>query len=355
MKAQNSKIEICFLPGRESSYARCRVLLTGLRAAGLIVHDCSSSKKNVLRYFIGIVRFLKSKRECDVIFVGFFGQFLVPVVRLFTRKRIIFDTFLSAYQTLAFDRKIINPKGIRAAVVRLVEKLSCQLADACLLDTEQHIEYFVGEYHLDRGKFHRSFLGADSVEAFTVPAQQTNEPIVHFHGEFQALHGVKYIIEAATQLPETKFRMIGSGRELEACIAYRKTLNADNVEFIPMVPFETVKSYIKEATICLGIFGETEKAQLVIPIKVYEALAMGKPVITSNTPAIRELLTHREDVFLCNPADSDDLAQAIRTLLSDADLRNKIATNGHRTFLERCSPKVIGQDIANLCEEILAR
>lgn len=353
MKLPNKTIRVCFFPGRESSYARSRVLLAGLRAAGLIVHDCSSAKKSSLRYFVGVFRFLKSKRECDIVLVGFFGQFLVPIVRLFTRKKIVFDTFLSAYQTLAFDRKVINPRGIGAALIRFVEKLSCQIADACLLDTEQHIEYFIKEYHLDRRKFHRSFLGAESTQALAIPAKKTNGPIVHFHGEFQALHGVKYIIEAAKQLPQTKFRMIGSGRELEACIGYCKTLKAENVEFIPMVPVETVKAYIKEATVCLGIFAQTQKAQLVIPIKVYEALAMGKPVITSDTPAIRELLTHREDVFLCNPADSDDLARAIRILLTDADLRNKIAANGHQMFLQKCTPEKIGRDIANLCEEIL--
>ncbi|MGH7827637.1 MAG: glycosyltransferase family 4 protein [Candidatus Binatia bacterium] len=229
------------------------------------------------------------------------------------------------------------------------------MADACLLDTEQHIEYFIKEYDLDRSKFRRSFLGAESAEAVAAPVQRADGPIVHFHGEFQALHGVKYIIEAAKQLPEAKFRMIGSGRALEACIGHCKMLKSENVEFIPMIPFETVKAYIKDATVCLGIFGETQKAQLVIPIKVYEALAMGKPVITSNTPAVRELLTHGENVFLCNPADSADLARAIRTLLSDADLRKKIATNGHRIFLERCSPKMIGRDIAKLCEELLSR
>jgi len=355
MKVRNSTIAICFLPGRESSYARSRVLLTGLRAAGLVVHDCSSSNKSGLRYFIGVVRFLKSKRECDIILVGFFGQFLVPIVRLFTKKKIVFDTFLSAYQTLAFDRKVINPKGVAAAIIRFVERLSCEIADSCLLDTQQHIDYFVKEYHLDRSKFHRSFLGAGGAEAPPAPVPRTTEPIVHFHGEFQALHGVKFIIEAAKQLPEIKFRMIGSGRELDSCILYCRTLKVENIEFIPMVPFETVRRFIEEATICLGIFGETEKAQLVIPIKVYEALAMGKPVITSNTPAIRELLTHREDVFLCGPGDSDDLARAIQTLLTDADLRNKIAANGYRTFLERCSPTTIGQDIAKLCEEMLRR
>jgi glycosyltransferase involved in cell wall biosynthesis len=302
-----------------------------------------------------VVRFLRSKHKCDIIIVGFFGQFLVPIVRLLTRKKIVFDTFLSAYQTLAFDRKVINPQGFGAALIRFVEKLSCRIADVCLLDTQQHIEYFIKEYHLDRSKFRRSFLGASSAKVPTATIQGANGPIVHFHGEFQALHGVKYIIEAAKQLPEAKFRMIGAGRELKTCIAHCKALKAENVEFIPMVPFETVKAYINEATVCLGIFGETQKAQLVIPIKVYEALAMGKAVITSNTPAIRELLTHREDVFLCNPADSDDLALAIRTLLTDPDLRQKIATNGHRTFLERCSPIMIGRDIAKLCEEILGR
>jgi glycosyltransferase involved in cell wall biosynthesis len=353
MRNAKKSIRVCFLPGRESFYARSRVLLKGMREAGLIVHDCSSSERSFLRYLVAFSKFLKFKRESDVILVGFFGQGLVPIVRLCTRKKIIFDTYLSAYQTLAFDRKAIAPEGLSAAAIRFVEKLSCQLADACLLDTKQDIEYFVREYHLDRTKFRRSFVGAEDSDTLMPDIQVTADPIIHFHGEFQALHGTKFIIEAARQLPEIKFRMIGSGRELDACTSYSKSVKVDNVEFIPSVPFETLQSYMKEATICLGIFGDTEKAQLVIPIKVYEALAMGKPVITSDTPAIRELLTHGNDAFLCHAADSDHLAQAIRTLLTDENLRNKIAANGHRTFLDKCTPEKIGRDIATLCEEIL--
>jgi glycosyltransferase involved in cell wall biosynthesis len=353
MRTQDSPIRVCFFPGRESSYARSRVLLKGLREAGLIVHDCSSSKKGFLRYFSAFRKFLKFERDSDVILVGFFGQAFVPIVRLWTRRKIVFDTYLSAYQTLAFDRKVIRPQSIRATLIRFVEKLSCQLADACLLDTDQHIEYFVREYHLDRGKFHRSFVGAENSQAVCSATQRPGDPVIHFHGEFQALHGVKFIVEAAKLLPQIKFRMIGSGRELDACVNYCKALKADNVHFIPSVPFETLQQYIKEATICLGIFGETEKAQLVIPIKVYEALALGKPVITANTPAIRELLTDGKDVFLCNTADSDHLAWAIRILLADDDLRNKIAANGHHTYLQKCTPEKIGQDIAHLCGELL--
>lgn len=355
MRAQGSTIKVCFLPGRESSYARSRVLLNGLREAGLIVHDCSSSKRGWQRYFRAFGKFLKFERDSDIIFVGFFGQVLVPIVRLWTRRKIIFDTYLSAYQTLAFDRKVISPNGIRAAVIRFLEKLSCRLADACLLDTEQHIEYFVREYHLNRRKFYRSFVGAESPEAVSSTSQRPDDPIIHFHGEFQALHGIKFIVEAARLLPQVKFRLIGSGRELDACISYCKTLKADNIQFIPSVPFEALQQYIKEATLCLGIFGDTQKAQLVIPIKVYEALAVGKPVITANTPAIRELLTHGQDVFLCKTADSEHLAWAIQTLLTDDDLRNKIAANGHQTYLQKCTPEKIGREIASLCRDLLCQ
>src|SRR5688572_17465762 len=141
MKAQQPAISVCFLPGRESTYARSRVLLKGLREAGLIVYDCSSSNKGFLRYFSAFGKFLKFERDSDIVFVGFFGQGLVPIVRLWTRRKIIFDTYVSAYQTLAFDRKAIRPRGLGAALIRFVEKLSCRLADACLLDTEQHIDY----------------------------------------------------------------------------------------------------------------------------------------------------------------------------------------------------------------------
>jgi len=353
MASNVDAIRVCFFPGRESSYVRSRVLVKGLRQAGLIVYDCSHPARNGFRYVIGFSRFLRFKHHSDIIFIGFFGQFLVPVVRLFTRKRIIFDTFLSAYQTLAFDRQSINPCGFRAAIVRIIERLACQQANLCLLDTNQHIEYFVREYSLDRNKFRRSFLGADDSISFEFTPNKRMDPVVQFHGEFQALHGVKFIVEAAKLLPDVKFRMIGAGKELKSCIDYSKEREINNVDFVPPVPYSQIPKYISAATICLGIFGDTEKTQLVIPFKVYEALALGKPVITADTPAIRELLKHKEDVYLCKPANPHDLASAIRVLLEDEILRNKIASNGRQTFVNQCTPRKIGESIAHLCERLL--
>ena len=353
MMLELEKIRICYLPGRESTYVRNRVLVNGLRKVGAVVYDCSCKKKSALQRIIGFAKFLYFKRKSDIVFVGFLGQPFVPLVKLFTRKKIIFDTFLSMYQTLAFDRKAIKPSGVIAKIVRLIEKKSCQMSDKCFLDTNQHIDYFVNEYHIDRSKFQRSLLGAD--DSPIVPKEENihRETIIHFHGEFQALHGTQYIIKAAKLLPNIQFRMIGGGRELNDCLELTRELSVNNISFIQTVRFDEIPYFISQATICLGIFGETQKTRLVIPFKVYETLAMSKAIITADTPAIKELLTHEKNVYLCEPANPQDLAKAIQTLLNNRMLRDKIAKNGYKIFKEKCSPKAIGTEILKTAKELL--
>ena len=147
--------------------------------------------------------------------------------------------------------------------------------------------------------------------------------------------------------------MIGTGRELEERKKMAGELKLNNVEFVPPVPFSRIPEYMAKAAVCLGIVGDTEKTQLVIPFKVYEALEAARPVITADTPAIRELLTHKKDVYLCKAADAGSLADAIQVLKNDKILRNTIARNGHTTFQEKCSPAVIGRDIKEMTQELI--
>jgi len=113
-----------------------------------------------------------------------------------------------------------------------------------------------------------------------------------------------------------------------------------------------VPKYIKKADICLGIFGDTQKTQRVIPNKVYEAIAMKKPVITADTPAVRELFTDRKNILFCKTADPEDLAEKILELKNNEDIREKIAKGGYEIFKKYATPIVIGKklkrDIYNL-------
>jgi len=332
---------------------RTRTMLIGLKEAGFTVYDCSYPKKNILRYFIGFFRFLKYKKHCDVICIGFMGHFLMPIARIFTRKRIIFDAFVSVYQTLAFDRKKIPEKGGIANSVKWAECLAYRYADAVLMDTREQIKYLHEVYpRLPMNNFQRSILGADNHLLQPAKTEEKHPFTVHFHGEFQALHGIRYILDAAKILPDIPFSIIGDGMEYAERKKQAEELNLKNVTFTGRVPFDKVKDYIEKASVCIGIIGETQKTQLVSPLKIYEYLAMKKTVITADTPALREVFTPGKDLYGIPAANPQALADAIRELQNHPGEVRALAENGHQTFNAKCTPKIIGEEIYAVAEKL---
>lgn len=98
---------------------------------------------------------------------------------------------------------------------------------------------------------------------------------------------------------------------------------------------------VAESDVCLGVFGCSDKAARVIPNKVYDALAAGRPTITRDSPAARELLTDGETALLVPPGDGAALAAALRGLL-DRGERERLGTAALRLYCERCTPGILG-------------
>ena len=167
---------------------------------------------------------------------------------------------------------------------------------------------------------------------------------VIFRGQFLPESGVEYAIKAAKILEaniDIKFKILGSGQEFGKVKKLAEGLKINNFEFLPRVEYKELPQFIASLDVCLGIFGQTLKTQRVIPNKIYEAIAMAKPVITAETPAIRELFTNKEDILLCRASDPEDLAAKILQLKSDSIMREKIAQNGYRLFESQCRPRHI--------------
>lgn len=347
------KLRVCYWPGRESSYSRTRVILRGLKQAGIKVYDCSSEGKTFARFFKGFIKFLSVKEKSDLILVGFFGHFLVLVVRLFTRKKIIFDAFVSVYQTMVIDRRVFKTKGILSCWARMIDSLACRLAEKVLLDTAQHINYYIQEYGLTRSKFLKLPASADDSVFYPRTEKSGGEFMVHFHGEFQRLHGTGCILKAASLLPDVKFQIVGKGRKFAAGRSQALSQGLTNINFHPAVTYEHLAELMSEASVCLGIFGETQKAGMVIPHKVYEALALGKAVITADTPGARELLENGKTAVLCPPGDPQALAAAILMLKNDEPLRRSLGIRGRVLFEKNCLPEILGKQLTSWMAEVL--
>ena len=89
---------------------------------------------------------------------------------------------------------------------------------------------------------------------------------------------------------------------------------------------------LSEAHVALGIFGETAKAARGVPNKVVQAAAMGRPMITADTPAIRQYFKPGKDIELVPPNDPKALADSIISLMSDPERRKLIGLGARRVF-----------------------
>ncbi len=336
------------------NYSRNRVLLSGLKKNNVDVLECNEPYRSWFSYFKLLARFFWVKKNFDVMIVGFPGQEVMLLARMLTNRPIVFDTFTSHYGGYVLDRRKYGKRSLRARWYRWLDRKSVNLSDISLLDTQAHIGFFTKELGLSQKKFKKIFVGTDSGVFYPRETKRTTDKfLVHFHGHFIPLQGTRYIIEAAKLLENegVVFNIIGKGQDYCDGRDLARVLDLNNVNFIDNVHYDRLPEYISGADISLGIFGDTTKAEIVIPNKVYEAIACAKPVITADTSAIRELFKDGEDVLLCKKADPKDLANKIRLLKNNSELRHRIGQNGYRLFRESLTENHLGAQLKQIINE----
>jgi glycosyltransferase involved in cell wall biosynthesis len=80
---------------------------------------------------------------------------------------------------------------------------------------------------------------------------------------------------------------------------------------------------------------------------------MGRPVMTGLSPATSRLFTHKEHLYLCDRS-GEGIAEGIRELRGDPELRMRLATEGRRLFEREFSPDAIGRKFRAVLEDVLA-
>ena len=354
-------MKVLYIAGREEAYSRTRIIISALEKRGHDVVTCLPPDRRFRHYPRLAWQALRRADDCDVVLVGFYGQFLVPLVRAVTRKPIVFDTYVTTYDTMVLDRGKARAGTIKAWFYGLPDRVAYRLADISILDSQTVIDHFGRLFNVKTDRMRRLFLAVD--DGVIHPQQDQSEEsaskptpdhplIVHFHGEFTPFHGVSTIIRAAARLKDRPvvFQIVGRGITYEADRALAESLGVDNIRFIDTVPYAELAGLMTGADICLGIFGDNPRAELVITNKVIEALGMRKPLITRTTGPAEELLEDGKNARLVPPADSQALAEAIIELGDRPHLRDHLAAAGYATFLGHSTTERLGAGL----EEILA-
>jgi glycosyltransferase involved in cell wall biosynthesis len=365
---------VCFFGTYAREYTVTRLLADACQAAGIEVVECHrplweetrhkharyfgarSAGRLLVRYACHAVALARSRRRIGHVplyVIGFNGQLDCLLLRLLLvrqRTPIVLAPLVTLSETLVEDRGVFRPGSLRSWMAALVDGASLALAARVVMDTEAHRRYVIDRFGVAPAQVTTWYLGADTRVFAPTRLPDGDGPLrVLFYGSFLPLHGAATVLQAAALLKarrDVEFVLAGDGPERQACVASARQHGLDRVRFLDWMPYEHLGQLVASAHVCLGIFGTSPKAQMVIPNKVYQAAAAGRPVVTADTPAVREVFTHGDTAWLCRPGDPAALAEAIEALCGDAETRKRLAARAAVLMADRFAPALQGQRLA---------
>ena len=170
-----------------------------------------------------------------------------------------------------------------------------------------------------------------------------NKIIISYLGTHGLAHGLKFILESISKIsnPDLHFLFIGDGAEKENLIKYSKTLHSKNFTFLKSVTKSEIPLYIEISEFSLVNLKKSGEFKNVIPSKIFENIAMYKPILLGVEGESKELIDDYEVGVCFEPENKESFLNAIKDIqkldrdsfkvncnkmLTDFD-RNNIAEN----------------------------
>ena len=154
-------------------------------------------------------------------------------------------------------------------------------------------------------------------------------PVVVYTGGLMGWKGVDVLIDAARLLPELSF-VIAGGMEQDVLRLRKHARRVWNVRFDGFQPPDRIPLYLAAADV--GVVPNRSRpaisAKYTSPLKVFESMAMGLPLVASDLPSLREILVGEEHAVFAAPDDPRALADAIARLMGDEELRASMRDRG---------------------------
>jgi len=157
---------------------------------------------------------------------------------------------------------------------------------------------------------------------------------VVYAGQLYPWKGVDVLVEAMAQFESARLVILG-GLAGEGDIARIRALVAargltERTELPGTVPQAQVAEELRRAAVVVVPFLKSVMTERhTSPLKAFEAMAAGRPIVCTDLPSSREFLRPGENALLVPPGDASALAAAIQRILSDGALALRIARTAH--------------------------
>jgi glycosyltransferase involved in cell wall biosynthesis len=162
-----------------------------------------------------------------------------------------------------------------------------------------------------------------------------------YHGYIHRERGAMDVMEAVKKLRDLDINicllMIGPSdgatlRRLRKYIESEKTKT--HVRVMNQISSTLIPNVIAGSNLCVSPLHDIEKYRWSFPVKIYEYLAMGKPVIATDLPGTSHIVKHRVNGLLYPPGDIDALIQGLRELIQNGELYTRLCENARKSVAE---------------------
>ena len=181
------------------------------------------------------------------------------------------------------------------------------------------------------------------------------DEIVAYVGNLSLWQGVEHLVRCAPKAteknPAVKFMIVGHGPTYSRCRKLAEELGVgDNLRFIGQVPYSSLGHYVNLADVCVAPY---TRGIPNCPIKIYEYLACGKPIVCSDIPGI-DNLRDSGALILVEPNNPEALATALLDTLANAELRIAQKELGPKTISEYTWENT-AKKVAAICEAAMGK
>ncbi|WP_424888942.1 glycosyltransferase family 4 protein [Streptomyces sp. XH2] len=187
---------------------------------------------------------------------------------------------------------------------------------------------------------------ADPVDPATTTARpalpgRPDVPRIGYVGHLYDGRGIDLIIDLARRLPGFDFHLVGGTPEYRA--RWEEACGLSNVHFHGHRPPAELPAYYPHFDVVLAphqrevyTWGNLfEIGRWTSPMKIFEYMAHGRPIIASDLPVLREVLQDGVNCLLCPPEDTDAWVAALNGLVADGALRRALGDEARRQVLDR--------------------
>ena len=251
------------------------------------------------------------------------GSWAAVVAKFLYRKKLVVRCGYEWLRNMELKRE----HKLKRLLAFILEFLAYKTADKIIITSHENRNFIIERFKISPKKIEvvPNYIDTNLFK----PIKVKKERRLIFIGRLEREKNLANLIKAVSKL-DIKLVIFGNGSLKEELEKLAKKLKS-NVEFKGNIPNEKLPLELNKSEIFIlpSLYENCPKTLL-------EAMSCGLPCIGTNVPGIREIIKHKENGYLCG-TDDKSIRKAIKEVLENKQLREKISKNARKTILENFS------------------